>query len=118
MRKRAVSGLHKCPATDVVTLGSLREQPNQMSLSDATAIARARIAEEVKRRTGSLNLAGLALDALPKEVSGLTALQHLDCRETQVSDLSPLASLTALQQLDCSDTQVSDLSPLASLTAL
>jgi Leucine-rich repeat (LRR) protein len=29
-----------------------------------------------------------------------------------VSDLSPLTALTALQNLDCYNTQVSDLSPL------
>ncbi|HMS82227.1 MAG TPA: COR domain-containing protein [Nitrospira sp.] len=48
----------------------------------------------------------------------LTALQHLDCLGTPISDLSPLSPLTALQQLHCWNTQVSDLSPLHSLTAL
>ena len=51
-------------------------------------------------------------------LSGLTALQRLDCTNTRVSDLSPLSGLTALQRLDCLGTRVSDLSPLSGLTAL
>src|SRR5471032_1797683 len=89
-----------------------------MSPSDAMAVAKARIAEEAERQTGSLNLKSLALDALPKELASLTALHRLDCSHTKVSDLTPLASLTALQRLDCSHTKVSDLTPWASLTAL
>src|SRR5208337_2190892 len=49
---------------------------------------------------------------------GLSALQSLNCRGTQVSDLGPLAGLSALQSLNCSGTQVSDLGPLAGLSAL
>jgi len=44
--------------------------------------------------------AGLALNALPEE---LTTLQQLDCSYTQVSDLTPLAGLSQLQRLDCSE---------------
>jgi len=51
-------------------------------------------------------------------LAGLSALQSLDCSETQVSDLGPLVGLSALQSLDCAGTQVSDLGPLAGLTAL
>jgi internalin A len=36
-------------------------------------------------------------------LDGLTALQSLYCRGTQVSDLTPLARLTALQSLNCSN---------------
>jgi internalin A len=85
---------------------------------DPISIARTRIAEEAERRTGSLNLSNLKLEALPKELASLTALKELDCSRTQVTDLAPLASLTALKELDCSRTQVTDLAPLASLTAL
>jgi internalin A len=89
-----------------------------MSFSDATAIAKARIGEELNQLTGFLDLSGLGLNAFPKELSRLTALQTLNCSDTQVSDLSPLSGLTALRTLDCSSTQVSDLSPLSRLTAL
>ena len=51
-------------------------------------------------------------------VQGLTALQTLNCDRTQVSDLSPVQGLTALQTLNCDSTQVSDLSPVQGLTAL
>jgi internalin A len=77
-----------------------------MSRIDAMAVAKARIAEEAERRTGFLDLSDLALDALPKELASLTALQQLHCFNTQVSDLTPLASLTTLQELDCSYTEI------------
>jgi internalin A len=48
----------------------------------------------------------------------LTALQSLDCGNTEVADLGPLVKLTALQRLNCAATQVGDLGPLAKLTAL
>jgi internalin A len=51
-------------------------------------------------------------------LASLAQLHQLNCFNTQVSDLSPLASLTQLQQLNCFNTQVSDLSPLVSLTQL
>ena len=72
-------------------------------------------------------------------LKGLTALQSLDCSNTQVSDLGPLKGLTALQSLDCPVNasersraaerpdrpaiarllqQVSHLGPLKGLTAL
>src|SRR5215472_4851778 len=89
-----------------------------MSLSDSLVAARARIAEEIEQRTGSLSLKDLQLNALPEELANLANLQQLDCSGTEVSDLAPLASLTNLQQLDCWNTQVSDLAPLASLTNL
>ena len=47
--------------------------------------------------------AGLALNALPEELTTLTTLQQLDCSYTQVSDLTPLAGLSQLQRLDCSE---------------
>ena len=39
------------------------------------SIARARIAEEAERRTGSLDLSDLGLEALPEELFGLTHLR-------------------------------------------
>ena len=89
-----------------------------MSATDDMAVAKARIADEAKQQTGSLDLSGLEIAALPEEIRALTALQALDLNETQVSDLTPLASLTALLSLSCRSTQVSDLTPLASLTVL
>ena len=51
-------------------------------------------------------------------LAGLTGLQSLDRGWTQVADLSPLAGLTGLRRLECGWTQVADLSPLAGLTGL
>jgi Leucine-rich repeat (LRR) protein len=83
---------------------------------DPMDVARACIAEEAKQRTGLLDLSGLGLEALPKELAGLTVLQTLTCSLNQVTDLTPLAGLTALQTLDCSNTRVTDLTPLTGLT--
>ncbi|WP_448206349.1 COR domain-containing protein [Azospirillum sp. sgz302134] len=48
----------------------------------------------------------------------MRSLQHLDCSDTEVNDLAPLASVNGLQHIDCSGTRVSDLAPLASVTGL
>jgi internalin A len=82
------------------------------------SVAKQRIAAELAAQTGRLDLSGLQLTELPPELRGLTNLQHLDCSDTQVSDLEPLRDLTSLQILDCSWTQVSDLEPLRGLTSL
>ena len=119
-----------------------------MTPAEGLAIARARIAEEARARTGFLDLGNLSLTEWPDELSPqgtrwqklgllkrlsiqevgswdtltglelLTALQSLQCSGTHVSSLEPLAGLTALHLLRCSYTQVSSLEPLAGLTAL
>jgi Leucine-rich repeat (LRR) protein len=73
----------------------MKQQPvgRMTSPLDPMDVARARIAEEAERRTGSLDLSGLGLEALPKELADLTDLQTLDCSGTPVTDLSPLAKL-------------------------
>ena len=103
---------------------------------DGAAIARERIAKEARERTGRLDLAGLGLDEIPKEIAALTHLRELDlgwthsgeivdaggrsfdAKSNALTDLASLARLTSLRQLDCSGTQVADLAPLARLTAL
>ena len=50
--------------------------------------------------------------------AGLTGLKNLGIRNTNISDLSPLAGLTGLISLRIENTNVSDLSPLAGLTGL
>src|SRR6516164_540023 len=92
--------------------------PAEMPLDDAISIARTRIVDEVDRETGSLSFRGLPIDALPEELAGLTALQHLDCSYTQLRDLAPLKDLVALQYLICIFARVSDLTPLNYLVAL
>lgn len=47
---------------------------------DGLVIARQRIAEEAKARTGFLDLGGLGLTTLPPELYGLRQLQSLSCR--------------------------------------
>ena len=51
-------------------------------------------------------------------LAGLTSLQSLDLRNTQVSDLAPIAGLNSLQSLDLDSTRVSDLAPIAGLDRL
>jgi internalin A len=103
---------------------------------DGAAIARERIAKEARQRTGTLDLAGLGLEEIPKEAAALAHLRELDLgwpdgnkvvdasgkswdtRRNRLADLAPLVRLTALQSLVCSSTRVADLAPLARLTAL
>jgi internalin A len=59
-----------------------------------------------------------ALEALPPEIGELVELQVLDCDNTQVADLAPIAGMTALRTLGLSGTQVADLAPIAGMTAL
>ena len=58
------------------------------------------------------------LAVLPPDIGSLTALNRLDLRGTQVSDISALSNLTALSSLDLKGTQVSDILALSGLTAL
>jgi internalin A len=103
---------------------------------DGWKIAEQRIARESEERTGTLGLAGLGLEVIPKAVAGFTHLRELrlgrpegdevnddagrsfDARRNTIADLAPLARLTALQSLDCSETEVVDLAPLAGLATL
>jgi internalin A len=79
--------------------------------------ALARIAAERVARTGRLSL-GSNLTRLPDEIAGLGWLTLLDCADSGIDDLRPLAELTALEILVCFGTQVHDLRPLAGLSAL
>lgn len=54
-------------------------------------------------------------DSLSQRFGKLANLVTLSLHGNPVADLGPLAALTALQQLDCSDTQVADLSPILGL---
>jgi len=55
-------------------------------------------------------------DLLP--LAGLGKLQELRCWNTNVTDLSPLTGIGTLETLNCSLTRVSDLRPIAGLTNL
>ena len=59
-----------------------------------------------------------ALTTLPPEIAELTGLETLVLRNTQITDLAPLAGLTRLQTLVLRNTQITDLAPLAGLTGL
>jgi internalin A len=89
-----------------------------VSSGEAMEIAKARVAEESKRQTGSLDLSHLLLDALPEESASLTGLRQLDCSFTGVRGLTPLSGLAQLQKLDCSFTRVTNLTPLSGLAQL
>jgi internalin A len=103
---------------------------------DGWAIARQRIANEAHERTGKLDLAGLGLEEIPKEVAALTHLRELDlhwsggdkvvdfegrtfeAKRNEVRTLVRLTDLMSLQLLNCKSTDVSDLAPLAAMTSL
>jgi internalin A len=108
---------------------------------DGLAIARQRIAEEAKARTGFLDLGGLRLTELPPELYLLRHLRELnlgagiqredgsfhrayhpirvDVRNSIATVyLGRLRELPALARLSLARTPVSDLTPLSSLAAL
>jgi Leucine-rich repeat (LRR) protein len=84
-----------------------------------------RICEAEKTGALELDLSGLiALTRLPRELAGVTSLQSIVLRWSNISpnrlsDLSSLTGLTTLQSIVLSGCKwLSDLSPLASLTSL
>lgn len=82
-------------------------------------LALQRIKKEKQERTGKLDLShDKNLTELPEVITELSWLQMVDCSDTKVSDLTPLANLTNLLEVDFWMTQVSDLAPLANLTNL
>jgi internalin A len=103
--------------------------------TDGLAIARQRIAQEAKDRTGSLDLGRLGLTNLPDELFRLTHLRRLNLGETtpfepglfgQSSaylpknrvELSALVALPQLEALSVGGTELANLVPLAGLTQL
>ena len=93
-----------------------------MTPEEAYEEARRRIRKSEETGAVELDLYGLALNRLPRELAGLTSLQSLKlswCEQLK-GDLTPLAGLTSLQSLDllgCKQLS-GDLAPLASLTSL
>ena len=93
-------------------------------------IARARIAEEAERRTGTLDLAGLGLERLPETLFALTHLRVLllgawlhdgssDRNSNKLSSQArDLARLRLLQRLELQGSDIADLTPLAALAQL
>ena len=76
---------------------------------------------EIKEGKGVHNAIGVAWTSFDKESFVREVFTHAEeivLNQTQVSDLTPLASLSGLQQLSLDQTQVSDLTPLASLSGL
>lgn len=87
----------------------------------AYELAQAKIAEAARSGVTELNFSGeafRALDRLPPEIGKLTGLQSLDLRNTQITDLAPLAGLTGLRRLNLFNTRITDLASLAGLTGL
>ena len=104
---------------------------------DGLAIARERIAEEARARTGFLDLGTLGLDELPAELFALPHLRSLNLGRWRFEEaggyvaaasyiapnrldtqLSRLAALPNLQALSVVGTELSTLADIASLTAL
>lgn len=77
------------------------------------------VAEAKVHGTTELDFSELSwLTTLPPELAKLTSLRSLDVRDTQIANLTPLASPTALTALNVSGTQITNITPLANLTAL
>ncbi len=104
---------------------------------DGETIARQRIAEEAKRRTGFLDLGGLGLTSLPRELFELHQLRTLNLgvgimredgtwhavdrpweRNEVAAELDNLRRLPELRALSVAAISIADPTPLAGLTAL
>jgi internalin A len=59
-----------------------------------------------------------ALERIPREIVELKWLQHLDLKNTLITDLAMLGELAELQHLDLVNTKITDLAPLAGMTGL
>ena len=143
LQKRRGTYLLNCPETEDFPCLQLGAIQADMSRIDATAVAKARIAEEAERRTGFLDLsdsgAGRAAKGAsqPDRPAAPRSSPHHGSNDlfaavgvqrpaitsvspdTQVSDLGPLTGLTALQSLHLRrDPGPAILWPLAGLTAL
>ncbi len=93
-----------------------------MTAADKAFAAAERLIAGAKR-TGATELsldtkATHALTRLPDSIATLAELTSLNLRNTQVSDLTPLAGMVAMTMLYLSDTPVSDLTPLAGMVGM
>lgn len=87
----------------------------------AYELAKAKIAEVSLTHSVGIDFSGgeyRALDRIPPEIDELGWLQSLTLRNTQITDLAPLAGLTGLRSLNLSNTQITELATLAGITRL
>ncbi len=73
---------------------------------------KSKIDEEIKNRTGTLNLSGYILSAVPAEISTLDWLTKLDLSKNNITQLDHLQNLKALVSLDLNHNKLSDLNNL------
>jgi Leucine-rich repeat (LRR) protein len=93
-----------------------------MGAADEAYRAAERLIDEAAR-TGAAELSlnreeTRALAQLPEGIGRLDGLRVLDLKDTNLTDLAPLAGLTGLTRLRLHGTGVTDLAPLAGLTGL
>jgi Leucine-rich repeat (LRR) protein len=62
-----------------------------------------------------LDLSGLSLTEIPKEILALTNLKFLYLDDNNITDVTPLASLTNLTELFLNHNKIKDVTSLASL---
>ena len=80
--------------------------------------AQQRIDEELKNKTGELDLSSCKLDHIPKAVSQMTWLTELDLQNNQISLISGLERMTNLSILGLYNNQINQISGLEGLTRL
>lgn len=80
------------------------------------------IRQAIKTGADHLNLSDLtgvtSLSDFDVNIADAISLETLDLRNTQITDLSPIAGLNGITMLELGNTQITDFSPLSGLQAL
>lgn len=81
-------------------------------------VATQRILEAVQKKSAILNLSGLHLTSLPKDLGLLTGLETLHLNRNRLKDVSVLSGLVHLKSLSLQMNQIVDITPLQTLREL
>lgn len=102
------------PALEAMVRGSMGKPEGDIPLSEAQAVKRMNLSNELQHYH-------ISAEPLIKDLSGLenfTNLESLDLSDHAITDISPLQELTKLTSLSLAGNPISDISPLARMTNL
>jgi len=80
--------------------------------------AQRRIQQTIDEELSYLDLSGLGLDTIPKEIVQLTWIGALSLSRNKISDVSLLSQMPNLHKLALTDNEIEDITPLKELVKL